>query len=30
MAARLGFSILDLLPQTSGLAVQVPDATVER
>src|SRR5215469_8752257 len=30
MSARLGLSILDLLPQTSGLALQVPDGVVEK
>jgi len=30
MADRLGISVLDLLPQTSGLAVQAPDAVIEK
>ena len=27
---RLGLSVLDLLPQTSGVALQVPDGVVEK
>ena len=30
MSARLGISILDLLPQTTGVALQVPDDIVEK
>src|SRR4051812_28886761 len=30
MSARLGLSIFDLLPQTTGLALQAPDAVIEQ